>query len=94
MNVSNYKGSEITASLVRKQIEARFGALAGEEYDPKFNCFTLPEWRKRGYRVKKGEKSIKSYTYIELKDEEGTIKDSIRRTVHLFFQAQVEQIIS
>src|SRR5712671_466792 len=62
------RGSEKTADHVREEIARRYGEEEAEEYDPQTNCFTLPTWNKLGYRVRKGEKSIRSITLIEKAD--------------------------
>lgn len=80
---TNWSGSQKTANLVREQILERFGPEAAKLYDPTTNALTFREASKRGYRVKKGEISLKSITFIE-KEEGGEIK-KIPRTVHLFF---------
>lgn len=83
---SIYKGGR-TALLVRAEIKNRFGDEEAQKYNPRKNCFTFNGWRQRGYSVKKGERSIKSITFIEDKDT----GDKYPRTVCLFAQAQVEK---
>ena len=80
---SNWTGSQKTAEMIRNQIRERFGSEAAKLYDPTSNALTFREASKRGYRVKKGETSLKSITFIE-KEENGGIK-KIPKTVHLFF---------
>ena len=92
---SVWKGSAYTAQNVAMQIKSRFGEEAVKEYDPRLNCFTFRRWQEEGYRVKKGEKSLRSLTFIpiEKKDARGQLKVvKIPRTVHLFFINQVEKI--
>ena len=84
---SIYKGGR-TAEFVRAEIKDRFGEKAAKEYDPTSNCFTFNGWKQRGYVVKKGEKAIKSITFIE--DEE--TKKKYPRTICLFAKPQVEII--
>ena len=84
---SIYKGGR-TAEFVRLEIKDRFGIKAAKEYNPLENCFTFNGWKQRGYLVKKGEKAIKSVTFI--KDEE--TGDTFPRTVCLFAKPQVEEI--
>jgi hypothetical protein len=63
------------------------------------NCFTIQTWNKLGYRVKKGEKAIRSITYVEAKDsttdaddeEEETDVVKYPKTVYLFYRTQVEK---
>jgi hypothetical protein len=62
------------------------------------NCFTIRTWNALGYRVKKGEKAIRSLTYVEGKDptadtdeEEETDTVTYPKTVYLFYRIQVEK---
>lgn len=87
---STWKGSVDTLELVREQIFTRWGADAAVNYDPKANCFTFKQWKKNGYSVRKGEKALKSYTYVEVKDKETDEVRKVRKTVWLFYEAQVE----
>lgn len=80
---TNWTGSQKTANLVREQILERFGPEAAELYDPSSNALTYREALKRGYKVKKGEKSLKSITFIET-EEDGQSR-RIPKTLHLFF---------
>jgi len=84
---SVYKGGR-TAQFVRIEIKNRFGIKAAKEYNPTENCFTFNGWKQRGYSVKKGEKAIKSITFLE--DEE--TKETYPKTVCLFAKQQVEEI--
>ncbi len=91
-----WRGSEKTADQVREEIARRYGEEEAEEYDPQTNCFTLPTWNKLGYRVRKGEKSIRSMTLIEKADpnsNEGKQAEIHKypKTVYLFYIKQVEK---
>jgi len=90
--VSSYKGSEVTKSLVEKQIEERWGKAELKNYDPLHTARTFHSWLQLGYRVVKGEKAIKSMTYIEEKDKDGNIINKIKRPCFLFYYKQVEKI--
>jgi N-terminal domain of anti-restriction factor ArdC len=91
-----WRGSEKTAEQVREEIARRYGEEEAENYDPQTNCFTLPTWNKLGFRVRKGEKAIRSVTLIEKIDptaEEGE-QEEVRKypkTVYLFYIKQVEK---
>ena len=91
-----WRGSEKTAEQVREEIARRYGEEEAEEYDPQTNCFTLPTWNKLGYRVRKGEKAIRSITLIEKADpdaregEEAEVQ-KYPKTVYLFYIKQVEK---
>ena len=67
---SQWKGSSATANMVAGQIRQRWGEEAAKAYQPLVNCFTFRGWLERGYRVKKGEKSIQSITFVTVKDDE------------------------
>ncbi len=91
-----WRGSEKTAEQVREEIARRYGDEEAEEYDPQTNCFTLPTWNKLGYRVRKGEKAIRSITLVEKKDQhakEGEEPEVHKypKTVYLFYRKQVEK---
>ena|SRR3990167_1259239 len=97
--VSIWKGSPRTAGSVQQEISKRFGPEAAEKYHPELNCFTFNGWQQRGYRVKKGEKAIRSYTFINgektVKDSNGNEKregNSYVKGVCLFYIDQVEPI--
>ena len=63
------------------------------------NCFTIQTWNALGYRVKKGEKAIRSVTYVEGTDQTGGVEEdeeeqdvrTYRKTVYLFYRTQVEK---
>ncbi len=88
---SNWTGSETTSNLVRKQIANRFGAEEAEKYNPQQNCFTFKQWSENGYKVKKGEKAIKSFIVVEKKNEKGEVTDKYPRNINLFYIKQVEK---
>ena len=100
--VAQWRGSEKTADAVREEIAKRWGEKEAEQYDPLKNCFTLQTWNKLGYRVKKGEKAIRSITYVEAKDNGDTEEKDQQngeehdvrkypKTVYLFYKTQVEK---
>ena len=86
---STWKGSADTLELVRKQIFDRWGEEDAQAYDPKTNCFTFKQWLKNGFVVRKGEKALQSYTFVEVKDKEGEELHKLRKTVWLFYRKQV-----
>jgi hypothetical protein len=94
----HWRGSERTADAVREEITRRWGDEEAAKYDPLTNCFTLQTWNKLGYRVKKGEKAIRSITYVEatantVEDDEDAEADVVTypKTVYLFYRTQVEK---
>ena len=90
--VSPYKGSEATYEMVKEQIAERWGDEVAEEYDPHTDAMPYSSWLAFGYRVKKGQKALKSITFVEVKDEKDKVVRKIRRTVCLFHKLQVEKI--
>ena len=98
MNTDNngvWQGSTRTASMVAHEIANRYGEEAVKRYDPMTNCLTLKKWNELGYRVKKGEKSIRSVTWISTYKEndngEKSATGKYPKTVCLFFDTQVEK---
>ena len=98
--LAHWRGSQKTADAVREVIKRRWGDEEAAKYDPLTNCFTIQTWNKLGYRVKKGEKAIRSITYAEVPDQ-ATVLDAdaeeepeVRtypKTVYLFYRTQVEK---
>jgi hypothetical protein len=98
--LAHWRGSARTADAVREEIAWRWGDDEAAKYDPLTNCFTIQTWNKLGYRVKKGEKAIRSITYVEGtgqaenaeedEDEEADVR-KYRKTVYLFYRTQVEK---
>jgi len=94
-HLAQWKGSTKTAAAVREEIARRWGEEAAKEYNPLQNCFPLPTWNKLGYHVKKGEKAIRSLTYVEVKDQDGEAEQEVRtypKPVYLFYKTQVERV--
>lgn len=91
---SNWTGSKTTSDMVRKQILDRWGEKEADRYNPQGNCLTFKKWLENGYRVKKGEKAIKSFIVIEKKDKKGEVISKHPRTINLFYQKQVEKVNS
>lgn len=90
--VSPYKGSEATYEMVKDQIAERWGDEVAEEFDPHRDAMPYSSWLAFGYRVKKGQKALKSITFVEVKDENDKVVRKIKRTVNLFHRRQVEKI--
>ena len=89
---SIWQGSVMTLSHVAEQIKDRWGIDAVKIYDPTVNCFTYNRWLSEGYQVKKGEKALKSITWIKKVDEKTGQASKFPKTVNLFFITQVEPI--
>lgn len=90
--VSPYKGSEQTYEMVKQQVEARWGEDVAEEFDPHTDAMPFSSWASYGYRVRKGERALKSVTYVEVKNDRGEVERKVRRGVALFHRNQVEKI--
>jgi hypothetical protein len=90
--LSPYKGSQKTYEDVRGQIEERFGPEIAKSYDPYKDCLPYGTWLLHGFKVKRGEKALKSITFVEVKDEQDTVIRKVKRTVNLFHKRQVEKI--
>ena len=98
--VAHWRGSAKTADAVREEIARRWGDDEAAKYDPLTNCFTIRTWNALGYQVKKGEKAIRSLTYVEGKDQTENAADeddeepevrTYPKTVYLFYRIQVEK---
>jgi len=94
MPTTNYRGSAITKKMVTEQIALRFGQEAAQNYNPYVNCMPYKKWLAAGYRVRRGEKALKSITYVEVKNESGEVIKKYPKTVNLFYEKQVEEIAS
>lgn len=89
---SPYRGSEATYEMVKAQIAERWGEEAAEGFDPHTDAMPLISWAAYGYRVRKGEKALKSVTYVEVKNAKGEVEKKIRRVVNLFHRRQTEKV--
>ncbi|OIN89315.1 hypothetical protein AUJ40_02135 [Candidatus Berkelbacteria bacterium CG1_02_42_45] len=89
--LSTWTGSEATSDIVRKQILARWGEAEAKNYDPKSNCLTFNRWLENGFKVKAGEKAIKSFIVIEKKDKDGVVVSKYPKSINLFYFLQVEE---
>jgi hypothetical protein len=49
-------------------------------------------WLSYGYRVRPKERSLKSITFVEVKNDKGEVEKTIRRTCHLFHRNQVQKV--
>lgn len=90
--VSPWRGSEQTAEHVREQIRERYGDDIADEYDPARDAMPLLSWAAYGFRVRKGEKALRSISYVEVKNDKGEVEKKIRRAVNLFHRKQVEKV--
>ena len=90
--VSSYTGSSQTFDLVSSQIKERWGESELKNYDPFHNARTFRSWLSLGFRVRKGEKALRSITFVETKDANGNVTKHARHSVYLFYYRQVEPV--
>ncbi len=90
--VSAYTGSEITKSMVEDAIKLKYGPAELKNLDCYHNCRSFSSWLKLGWRVRKGEKAIRSFTIVETRDSDGSVIKRIKRPCYLFYMRQVEKI--
>jgi hypothetical protein len=97
---SCWQGSVYTAGSALAEIIKRYGEAEGAKYHPEINCFTYRGWLQRGYRVKRGEKAIRTHTFLTISENEKDEKTgkekmklfSVPKNVCLFYYLQVEKI--
>ena len=68
---TNYRGSQVTAQIVRQTVLERYGEEAAANWNPGLTR-TFNNWYKNGFRVIKGQKAIRSFTMLSNKDTDGT----------------------
>jgi len=90
---SPYRGSEKTYEMVKEQIEKRWGEEVAEDFDPHTDAMPYSSWVAYGFVVKKGQKALKSITFLEVKDKDDKVVRKIKRTVNLFHKRQVEKAV-
>ena len=90
--LTNWKGSQQTADMVREQIRRRWGDKAAETFDPRYSARPFVQWLKIGFRVRPGEKALKSFVILEEKDAEGNVIKKHVRKINLFAVQQVERV--
>ena len=91
---AHWQGSRKTAAMVMAQIAERWGEEEAQNYNPETNCFTFNTWRAKGFKIKKGEKALHSYTFVsEYSGEEGDDEEIAKhpKGVCLFYILQVEK---
>lgn len=87
---STYRGSEKTLEMVKEQVKERWGQRVASSFDPYHDAMTATAWFAAGFKIKKGEKALKSVTFIESEDADGHVTQKVRRVVNLFHRRQVE----
>lgn len=89
---THYKGSRQTADMVRKQILQRFGPEAAEKYSPLTSARPFQEWLNLGFKVKPGEKGLKSLIFVDIKNQKGEVVGRRPKVIWLFHERSVEAI--
>lgn len=89
---NNYRGSIATYESVKKQLREKYGDKIADEYDPTQDCRTYKNWASINFRVRRGEKALKSVTFVEAKDASGKGIRKYPKTVFLFHYKQVDKI--
>ena len=74
-----WDGYTFSAMAISRQIQDRWGFEESCKYDPKTNCMTYTEWKKRGKDIRIGEKPL----ILRLK----------KREVKLYYYLQVNQML-
>ena len=90
--VSAYTGSKATRSMVEEQIREKYGEAELCNFDPYHSARTFHSWLKLGWKVRKGEKALRSFTILETTDANGNIIKKIKRPCYLFYYRQVESL--
>lgn len=92
-SISEFTGSETTRGMVAAEIERRWGKAEVKKYDPERNtCLTFRKWLSLGYVPRRGERAIRSITFIEQKDEKGNVIKKHPRPVFLFYVKQIQPV--
>lgn len=91
-NNAKWTNSEKSYNLVTSQIVERWGEDALERHNPKTSCYTFSKWLKHGYTIRKGEKAIKSYSVMDICDENEKVIATISIPVNLFHRKQIIRI--
>ncbi len=89
---SPWKGSEKTFEMVQEQLREKYNDEVADEFNAETDAMPFSSWLSYGYRVKRGERALKSITFVEVKNDKGEVEKTIRRTCNLFHKKQVERI--
>ncbi len=93
--VTNWTGSEKTAAAVADEVRLRYGESELANFDPARSMRTFRSWLQLGFVPQKGERAIKSYAVVEVKDEKsGKVVKRFCRKINLFYYRQVVELDS
>ncbi|HEY4506306.1 MAG TPA: hypothetical protein VJJ24_02580 [Candidatus Paceibacterota bacterium] len=90
--VSPWRGSEKSEADVRKQIREKYGDECADEFQASTDAMPYRSWASYNFRVKRGERALKSITILEIRNEKDEVVRKVKRTVNLFHRKQVEKI--
>lgn len=90
--ISDFTGSKTTHAMVATEIEKRWGKEEVKKYDPYKNTLTFKKWLSLNYVPRKGEHAIRSLTFCEIKNPDGTVAKRIKRPCFLFYYRQVTPV--
>ena len=89
---TNFTGSEMTRSLVEKEILRRWGLAEAKRYDPYKTARTFRQFLVIGRKVRAGDRGIRSVTFIDKKDSKGNVTGRIKKTIILFLDRQTDPL--
>lgn len=89
---SPYRGGLKSFEMVKEQVRERWGDKCAEEFNAHTDAMPYSFWAAYNYRVIKGQRALKSITFVEVKDGLGHVVRKIRRSVNLFHRNQVEKV--
>lgn len=92
MKNTNYRGSTATRELIFNQLVVKYGIEEAKNYNPETNCRTYKSWLEEGFKVRSGEKSLRSVVMVEVKNKDGEVVRTFPRRISLFYQNQVEKV--
>lgn len=88
---SPYKGSAITAQIVKNAVREKYGEEVANSWNPNLTR-TFNNWKNNGYRIRQGERAIRSFTMVRSKDGDGGLERVFKKPVYLFHFNQVEPL--
>jgi hypothetical protein len=95
---STFKGSVNNMAITKQAIAEKYGEVEAQKYDPRGNCFTERLWKKRGFKVKKGEEPIariptlKRFSNRDSGTGEVSVSGARPASAKLYYILQVEPV--
>ena len=90
--LSPWRGSEVSEEAVRTQLRERYGDECADSFRASTDAMPFLSWASYGYKVRKGEHALKTFTVVEIKNDKDEVIRKIRRNVNLFHKLQVEKV--